>query len=79
MDYLSRAYYTVYGESPTYYASLYRDEEAHKDYAKKLIPRAVGYSAGLLDYFFRGEIEISLPDQRGEMNASASALHAFSS
>ncbi len=57
MDYLSRAYYTVLGEGPTYYKSLYRDEEAHKDYASLLIPRAVGYSAGLLDYFFRGDIE----------------------
>lgn len=27
-----------------------------------LIPRAVGYSAGLLNYFFRGRIEIGLPD-----------------
>jgi hypothetical protein len=26
-----------------------------------LIPRAVGYSAALINYFFRGEIEISLP------------------
>ena len=28
-----------------------------------LIPRAVGYSAGLINYFFRGNMEISLPDQ----------------
>ena len=28
-----------------------------------LIPRAVGYSAGLINYFFRGKIEISLPDE----------------
>ncbi|MCP3896033.1 MAG: hypothetical protein GY706_15600, partial [Bacteroides sp.] len=39
------------------------DPYVHKDYAKKLIPRAVGYSAGLLDYFFRGKLEISPPDQ----------------
>jgi hypothetical protein len=38
------------------------DTECYKDYAQKLIPRAVGYSAGLLDYFFRGSIEITLPD-----------------
>src|SRR5262249_153133 len=30
--------------------------------ADLLIPRAVAYSAGLLDYFFRGKMEISLPD-----------------
>jgi hypothetical protein len=38
------------------------DETCWKDYADKLIPRAVGYSAALLDYFFRGEIEISAPE-----------------
>jgi hypothetical protein len=27
-----------------------------------LIPRAVGYSAGLFDYFFRGQLEITAPD-----------------
>jgi len=35
------------------------DSEVSKDYAEKLIPRAVGYSAGLLDYFFRGSLEVS--------------------
>jgi hypothetical protein len=28
-----------------------------------LIPRAVAYSAGLINFFFRGELEISLPDE----------------
>lgn len=28
-----------------------------------LIPRAVGYSAGLINYFFRGTMDISLPDE----------------
>ncbi len=37
------------------------DIECYKDYASVLIPRAVGYSAGLLDYFFRGNIEITVP------------------
>ncbi len=37
------------------------DEDVYKDYAFLLIPRAVGYSAGLLNYFFRGNIEITLP------------------
>jgi hypothetical protein len=34
------------------------DEQCHEDYTEKLIPRAVGYSTGLIDYFFRGEIEV---------------------
>jgi hypothetical protein len=31
--------------------------------AALLIPRAVSYSAGLINYFFRGRVEISLPDE----------------
>lgn len=41
---------------------LWLDNNVHNTYAKDLLPRAVGYSAGLLDYFFRGNIEITLPD-----------------
>jgi hypothetical protein len=37
------------------------DDKVHKDYADLLIPRAVGYSAALLDYFFRGKIDM-VPD-----------------
>ncbi|MBI4837629.1 MAG: hypothetical protein HY806_00440 [Nitrospirae bacterium] len=36
------------------------DNEVHRDYASLLLPRAVGYSAGLLNYFFRGDLYISL-------------------
>jgi len=38
------------------------DDEVHKAYAEKLIPKTVGYASGVLDYFFRGSIEITLPD-----------------
>jgi hypothetical protein len=38
------------------------DENCFEEYAKKLIPRAIGYSAQLLDYFFRGTIEIAPPN-----------------
>jgi hypothetical protein len=34
------------------------DNKVNEDYAAKLIPKAVGYSAGLLDYFFRGSMDI---------------------
>ena len=37
------------------------DDNVHKDYANHILPRAVGYSAALLDYFFRGTIDIILP------------------
>jgi hypothetical protein len=32
-------------------------DRSHEGYAAKLLPRAVGYSASLLDYFFRGRLE----------------------
>lgn len=45
--------------SPTYSLNAYN----YDDMADLLIPRAVAYSAGLINYFFRGKMEISLPDQ----------------
>jgi hypothetical protein len=50
------------GGGTVYALDFYLDETCHADYAQKLIPRAVGYSAGLLNYFFRGNLEISAPD-----------------
>jgi hypothetical protein len=38
---------------------LYFDSKCYEEYASKLIPRAVGFSADLIDYFFRGRVEIS--------------------
>ena len=41
------------------------DELCFEDYAEKLIPRAIGYSAALLEHFFSdGSIEITLPSQQ---------------
>jgi hypothetical protein len=39
------------------YLSFQIDDEVAKENAAILIPWAVGYSAGLLDYFFRGEMD----------------------
>ncbi|NTV34364.1 MAG: hypothetical protein HGA50_13885, partial [Deltaproteobacteria bacterium] len=39
--------------------TLERDDECLRNHAEKLLPRAVGYSAALLNYFFRGKIEIT--------------------
>lgn len=41
------------------------DAAVHRDYAQKLIPRAVGYSAALINYFFRGDIDIVPDDAYG--------------
>lgn len=35
-------------------------DRVYQDYAAKLLPRAVGYSAALLDYFFRGRLGAEL-------------------
>jgi len=35
------------------------DKKVWDDYLKLLIPKCVGYSAGLLDYFFRGSLEVT--------------------
>lgn len=39
------------------------DKKVYADYAEKLLPRAIGYSAALMKYFFRGTLEISRPDE----------------
>lgn len=41
------------------------DSEVYRDYASLLIPKAVGYSAGLLNYFFRGEMDMVPDDATG--------------
>ncbi len=48
------------------------DDQVFQDYATALLPRAIGYSAGLIDYFFRGRINISslLPEERPPSNPS---------
>ena len=36
------------------------DDKVYEDYAARLIPRAVGYSAGLLNYFFRSNFDFTV-------------------
>ncbi len=58
------------------------DDLVFQDYGRLLFPRAIGYSAGLLDYFFRGRLDVDLvddPDNPGRLqvsgtNASEDAL-----
>lgn len=38
------------------------DDRCFKDFANILVPKAVRYTAGLVNYFFRGAIELSAPD-----------------
>ena len=52
-------------------ATIGQDELVFNDYARLLIPRAVAYSTGVLDHFFRGAMEISI----GDLNAYAVTDH----
>lgn len=47
------------------FSPLVLDDEVYNDYASLLIPRAVGYSAGLLNYFFRGEMDMVPDEEKG--------------
>ena len=38
---------------------LFFDDNCYEEYAQKLIPRAIGYSSALLDYFFRGQLSVT--------------------
>ena len=44
------------------------DDRVHADYAKLLLPRAVGYSASLFDYFFRGKLNVDVSNDPNDMS-----------
>jgi hypothetical protein len=46
-----------------YRAGFTQNRWTHDAALSDLIPKAVSYSAGLINYFFRGEMEISLPSE----------------
>lgn len=55
---IERTYVYLYSLQIPLESFYFLDERCHEDYTEKLIPRAVGYSTELIDYFFRGELEI---------------------
>ncbi|NYT20080.1 MAG: hypothetical protein GKC08_07320, partial [Methanosarcinales archaeon] len=62
--YMTRYVLTTAGSySAEFNLSLDIDEQCARDHASFLLPRAVGCSAALLDYFFRGTLEITAPDR----------------
>ncbi|MCC7201741.1 MAG: hypothetical protein IT393_03615 [Nitrospirae bacterium] len=68
--------YKYFGEWPEVqrnFVSL--DNQCHKDYAEKLIPRAVGYSAALIDYFFRGELDFVVDE--GDKTDGAKGIRVY--
>jgi hypothetical protein len=60
-----------------YKFSFFLSDLCHEEYASKLVPRAVGYSAALLDYFFRGEIEITLPFSTNSVPPQLDGIYGF--
>ena len=48
--------------SPPNVAWTLDDARVHEAYARELVPRAIGYSAALIDYFFRGRLDVDLFD-----------------
>lgn len=64
VDHLASAkWFYKYLPAPVKNTGLQLDDKCHEDYARKLLPRAIGYSAALLNYFFRGTIEITAPSR----------------
>jgi len=56
---IATLYPTAAPERMTYALNRFTFDAAHQF----LIPRAVGYSAGLINYFFRGQLELGPPDE----------------
>ncbi len=64
--------------SDVYLRTFLQNGLCYKDYVTKLIPRAVGYCTALLNYFFRGEIEITLPTSpEGTPPPQKDGIYAF--
>jgi hypothetical protein len=60
-NYFSTTNEMYFSKSWDYFYML--DEKCYEDYMSKLVPKAVDYSTGLINYFFRGTLEISMPDR----------------
>ena len=50
------------------------DDFVYGDYAEKLIPRAVGFSTGLINYFFRGEIDVKKVEEGFEITNTSKEI-----
>ncbi len=49
------------------------DKKVYEDQAARLVPRAIGYSAKLLDYFFRGSLDAAADGEDGIKITNSSA------
>ncbi|MFA4829003.1 MAG: hypothetical protein WC855_13915, partial [Thermodesulfovibrionales bacterium] len=72
------SYFWKNGLPPTTLWLYHLDDYVHADYASQLIPRAVGYSSGLLNYFFRGDMEaISTPTGLKIKNINTETMSSY--
>jgi alpha-tubulin suppressor-like RCC1 family protein len=60
VPHLARVPYVSYllGTSESWKTCTVEEEQVYDDYAKRTIPRTIDYTTGLLNYFFRGKLEI---------------------
>ncbi len=58
----------AFNVSPAISSSWVLDDRVHADYARFLLPRAVGYSASLFDYFFRGKLNVDISNDPTDMS-----------
>lgn len=69
---LYEAILTIYGRALP--ASYTLTDAVHEDYAAYLLPRAIGYSAALLDHFFRGRLLADVVDDPGRPGGLMAAM-----
>lgn len=65
MDFFAKATYLTRDLIDTVPESVLRlafqlDDRVHREYAAKLLPRAIGYTRGLFEYFFRGRLDVDV-------------------
>ncbi len=54
------------------------DDHVYEEYANLLVPRAVGYAAGMMQYFFRGSLDVHrVPSGLVVTNAASEVLAAY--
>jgi hypothetical protein len=70
MDHHSRLTFlqTKFPDAPVVHSTTIRDPNVLSNYHNILIPKAVAYSAGVLDYFFRGKLDVSVSWNDGNGN-----------
>ncbi len=70
---LATVSYVTLNDIETTFTNL--DDNVYQDYADRLIPRAAAYSNGLLEYFFRGRMDVNAVPLFEDMNGIQNQLY----